>query len=179
MRKKLFKLAMQDKWEEVIEIYKNNPQVQGENLTRAKGTTLHVAISAGKEDVALQLLLEVSKENVEKILKTKNETLSTPLHVAASHGMHRACWNMAERCPTLVTTERNRRGETPLFTAARHGKEDAFFALERWVQRVNPPPKDMRKRDVTHCRREEDGNSILHFAILGEYLGLANEIIEL
>ncbi|XP_072952081.1 uncharacterized protein [Typha angustifolia] len=179
MRKELFKLAMQDKWEEVIEIYKENPQVQGERLTRAKGTTLHVAISAGKEDVALRLLLEVSKENVEKILTTKNDTLSTPLHLAASHGMHRACWNMAERCSKLVTTERNGHGETALFTAVRHGKEDAFFALEWWVQKEEWQTMDKKLRDVTHCRRKKDGNNILHFAIQGEYFGLANEISEL
>ncbi|XP_073005742.1 uncharacterized protein [Typha latifolia] len=175
-RKKLFKLAMQGKWEEVIKIYKADPEVQGERLTRAKGTTLHVAISAGKEDVAMRLLDAVQKENVEKILKTKNDTESTPMHVAASHGMHRACWKMAKCCPKLVTTERNRHGETPLFTAVRHGKKEAFFALEWSVQDVNPLTKDVR-RDVTHCRREKDGNNILHFAILGEYFGLANEII--
>ncbi|XP_072952132.1 uncharacterized protein [Typha angustifolia] len=178
-RKELFKLAMRDEWEEVIKIYKAHPEVQDQRLTRAKGTTLHVAISAGKEDVALQLLAAMSNDNVEKILKTKTDTQLTPLHVAASHGMHRACWNMAERCSKLVTTERNRHGETALFTAVRHGKEEAFFALERWVQKVNRLPKDLRKRDVTHCRREKDGNTILHFAILGEYFGLANEIIEL
>ncbi|XP_072952017.1 uncharacterized protein [Typha angustifolia] len=175
-RKELFKLAMRGEWEEVIKIYKANPEVQDQRLTRAKGTTLHVAISAGKEDVALRLLAAVSTDNVKKILETKNDTESTPLHVAASHGMHRACWKMAECCPKLVTSERNRHGETPLFTAVRHGKKEAFFALEWWVQNVNPPTKDVR-RDVTHCRREKDGNNILHFAILGEYFGLANEII--
>ncbi|XP_073005903.1 uncharacterized protein [Typha latifolia] len=174
-RKELFKLAMRDEWEEVIKIYKTYPEVQDQRLTRAKGTTLHVAISADKEDVALGLLAVVSKDNVKKILETKNDTQSTPLHVAASHGMHRACWNMAKCCPELVMTERNRHGETPLFTAVRHGKEDAFFALERWVQVVN---KNVR-RDVTHCRRTKDGNNILHFAILGEYFGLAIEISEL
>ncbi|XP_072952104.1 uncharacterized protein [Typha angustifolia] len=179
MRKKLFRLAMQDKWKEVIEIYKENPEVQGERLTRAKGTTLHMAISAGKEDVALHLLIAMKDEYVETILKTKNDTLSTPLHLAASHGMHRACWNMAERCPKLVTTERNGHGETALFTAVRHGKEDAFFALEWWVQKEEWQTMDEELRDVTHCRREKDGNNILHFAIQGEYFGFANEISEL
>ncbi|XP_073005308.1 uncharacterized protein [Typha latifolia] len=173
-RQALFKLAMQGKWKEVVQLYKKKPWVQGEKLTRAEDTTLHVAISAGDEKTVLELLNVVDQQGVKLILEVKNDSGSTPLHLAAAFGMDIACWKMARRHPELVMTARNKYGETPIFTAVRHGKKTAFFALEYSMEVGN-----YEARDVTHCRREKDGNTILHHAIFGEYFELAYEIIAL
>ncbi|XP_072952162.1 uncharacterized protein [Typha angustifolia] len=178
MRKQLFILAMQSKWKEVIQLYEGYPEVQGEMLTHAKDTTLHVAISAGNESTVLALLAAMGDRDVKSILDMRNDSGSTPLHLAAALDMHLACGEMARLVPNLVMTARNKNGETPLFTAVRHGKKKAFFALE-WSVQDQSRPTNMKKRDLTHCRRDKDGNNILHFAILGEYFDLANEIINL
>ncbi|XP_073005315.1 uncharacterized protein [Typha latifolia] len=169
-RQALFKLAMQGKWKEVVQLYKKKPWVQGEKLTRAEDTTLHVAISAGDEKTVLELLNVVDQQGVKLILEVKNDSGSTPLHLAAAFGMDIACWKMARRHPELVMTARNKYGETPIFTAVRHGKKTAFFALEYSMEVGN-----YEARDVTHCRREKDGNTILHHAIFGEYFGIIVE----
>ena len=77
-------------------------------------------------------------------------------------------------CPGLVTSARNNLQETPLFSAVRHGKKNAFFVLEVAIheeQRLTIDEDCLSKRDITHCRRE-DGNNILHYAIRGEQLGM-------
>ncbi|XP_072952171.1 uncharacterized protein [Typha angustifolia] len=165
---------MQGNWKEVVQLYKKKPWVQREKLTRAEDTTLHVAISAGDEKTVLELLNVMDQQGVKLILEVKNDSGSTPLHLAAAFGMDIACWKMAQRHPVLVRTARNNYGETPIFTAVRHGKKTAFFALEYSMKVEN-----YEARDVTHCRREKDGNTILHHAIFGEYFELAYEIIAL
>ena len=55
LRKELFKAAMNQNWIKVLELYKNK-QVQGQHITRANDTLLHVAISGAKEKTVLDLL---------------------------------------------------------------------------------------------------------------------------
>lgn len=74
---------------------------------------------------------------------------------------------MLEKDGTLIGA-RNIDGETPLFLAALHGKKGAFYSFH---------PKCSISglhivHDISHCRRNLDGNSILHVAILGEYFGM-------
>lgn len=76
------------------------------------------------------------------------------------------CTFITKKDPKLVH-ERNEDGETPLFLAALHGKKGTFYALHKCHK------KELHiVHDIIHCKRNVDGNSILHVAILGEYFGM-------
>ncbi|KAJ4722999.1 Ankyrin repeat protein [Melia azedarach] len=75
------------------------------------------------------------------------------------------CTFMASKDPTLVAA-RNKESETPLFSAALHGKKTAFLCLHSFNQ----------QNDGSLCRKS-NGDTILHSAISGEYYSLAFQII--
>ena len=102
--------------------------------------------------------------NGKVIEEMKNDRDNNPLHLAASLGKADMCEAMMGRGPELIEC-RNMDGETPLFLAALHGRKEAFYTLrQKWI--------DIKKEDVSiqHYKRN-DGNSILHVTILGEYFG--------
>ncbi|PKI53099.1 hypothetical protein CRG98_026504 [Punica granatum] len=96
----------------------------------------------------------------------KNDQGDTPLHLAAAIGNLDLCWCISSQDKSLIA-ERNKEGETPLFQAARHGQEKAFFYL-RYRYGESDIPLDMLIKN---------GDTILHFAIKGEYYGFALRII--
>lgn len=73
---------------------------------------------------------------------------------------------MIKKDPELLCA-RNKDGETPLFLAALHGKKGAFQAFH-----FCPRSGGYFAYDIIHCKRNLDGNTILHVAILGEYFGM-------
>lgn len=93
-------------------------------------------------------------------LKIANERGDTPLHLAASIGNFRMCHCIAQKHKDLVGA-RNKLAETPLFLAALHGKKDAFLCLHK----ICGPDEGSK-----YCRKN-DGETILHCAIAGEYFG--------
>jgi ankyrin repeat protein len=114
---------------------------------------------------------------LKEILGAKNKSGNTPLHLAAALGREKACHKIAGLMPEMITTTRNNLQETPLFTAVRYGKKNAFFALEAAIHHHEQKEQEtnyedwLSKRDTGHCRRY-DGNNILHYAIRGEHLGM-------
>ncbi|XP_078179600.1 uncharacterized protein LOC144573722 [Carex rostrata] len=180
-RKDLFKAAMSREWKTVCDLYSKEQKVQGEHITRANDTLLHVAVSGATEKIILELL-DIVKENEEmdKILNLQNKAGDTPLHLAAVLGLEKVCRRMTKMCPGMVTSARNNLQETPLFSAVRHRKKNTFFVLEAAIHKEQKlkidEDKSLSSRDITHCRRD-DGNNILHHAIKGEQFDLAYEII--
>ncbi|RWR75645.1 Death-associated protein kinase 1 [Cinnamomum micranthum f. kanehirae] len=158
----LFQKAMREDWDAVISIYKaKSGIVWTAKITRNKETALHIAISDSKTEV-VKALLEIIHPI--KIREMMNDNDENPLHLAASLGQAETCRQLLEKDPELIGA-RNKDGETPLFKAARHGKERAFYALH---PKCPITGKDI-KHDIVHCKRT-DGNSILHVAIQGEYV---------
>ncbi|XP_021805458.1 uncharacterized protein LOC110749617 [Prunus avium] len=162
----LFLNAMKGEWEEVKEAYRSqSSEVQKMKITRAGDTALHIAASYGLTKIVLQLLEIIgdcaSKSN---ILKIENDKGNTPLHLAATIGDVEMCHAMTTIDPDLVSS-RNHENETPLFLAALHGKEKAFFCLHSHCEQN------------CHSFRTKNGDTILHAAISGEYLSLAFQII--
>jgi ankyrin repeat protein len=105
-------------------------------------------------------------------LGAQNKSGETPLHLAAALGLENVCNKIARLMPEMVTTTRNKLNETPLFTAVRHGKKNAFFVLEAAIHdHEQHEQKINNEREVGHCRRK-DGNNILHYAIRGEHFGM-------
>ncbi|KAJ1701225.1 hypothetical protein LUZ63_001004 [Rhynchospora breviuscula] len=184
LRKELFRAAMNREWKKLLELYKNEKQVQNQKITRSKDTVLHVAMSGAPEYTVLKLLNIVcennSQEEIKSILGSENNGGDTTLHLAASLGLEMVCFKIAEMYPELVTNARNNLHETPLFTAVRHGKTKTFFVLEAAIHKLEglTSYEDCLSRDITHCRRN-DGSNILHIAIKREHFGLAYEIIHL
>lgn len=167
---KLFRAAMQGKWETVVDIYSAaNISVQAAKITRSEDTVLHVAVRDGKSAVVEQLVNAVHGDPCE-ILKQKDKKGNTPLHLAANLGMVEVCAAMARKCPSLVVDSRNELGETPLFLAAKNGKKSAFFALQDAIE-TNLKERD--PKNLSYCRRN-DGNTILHVAITAEHLGMCH-----
>ena len=157
--KVLFKTVMRGDWDEVMKIYEEDPNALTATITRSGYTALHMAVSDGKEDLVAQLI-EALEEHAKEALEMQNEAGNTPLHIAASMGNVKMCEHIAYADPTLIGIQ-NEDGETPIFLAALHGKKDAFLCLHSFC---------LPDVGISYCRRE-DGDTILHCAIAGEYFG--------
>ena len=153
----LFENAMQGKWKDVIEMYKNNKKAHHAKITVLGDTALHIAILDGKEAEVVKLVDQIGEDLNSRMIK--NNMGNTPLHLAASIGNVGMCKCIADGNERLVGA-RNRKNETPLFLAAQQGKKEAFLCLLE-ICRGEP---------FEYCRRD-DGETILHYAITREYFG--------
>ncbi|CAK8543915.1 unnamed protein product [Lathyrus sativus] len=167
-------------WENVIMLYYEFPQQAHTAIISVLDcTALHVAIDLYEEIVVKELVnailtyhIEVSdqsqSERVEA-LEMENERGDTPLHFAASRGFARLCKYIIggnnERIYLLRRT--NRHGETPLFQAAVNWRKQTFAYLAQISKDI------VTLQDLVR----DDGDSILHTAIRGEYFDLAVIIV--
>ncbi|KAJ9696075.1 hypothetical protein PVL29_008365 [Vitis rotundifolia] len=183
IKKDLFKLAMQGKWNNVVKIYEKKPQARRAKITRSGDTALHIAVSVRKESIVEKLVKCITDEEAneastslpegkgkqaeksERPLEIANERGNTPLHLAASIGNFRMCLCIAGGHRELVGI-RNSEKETPLFLAALHGKKEAFLCLHGLC----------KPGEHYNCCRRGDGETILHCAISGEHFDLAYQI---
>ncbi|KAK1560787.1 hypothetical protein Q3G72_030896 [Acer saccharum] len=168
-KKRLFKNAMKGNWDEVVKIYSNNPSIHKAKITRSGGTALHIAVSDGKEDIVKKLLNKIvdnSLTDAQEVLRMGDELENTPLHTAAMLGNVKMCECIAEVDKTLIGA-RNKDSETPFFMAASHGHKHAFLCLHS----LCGPGKGY------DYSRRNNGETILHCAISGDYFDLAFQII--
>ncbi|RVX20740.1 hypothetical protein CK203_002538 [Vitis vinifera] len=131
IKTKLFERAMEGRWKEVIEIYKNNTMAHQAKITVLEDTALHIAVLEGKEAEVEKMVYQIGED----ARMIKNKMGNTPLHLAASIGNVSMCKCIANR-------------------NAKIGRDQA----------------------LEYCRRD-DGETILHCAITGEYFDLAFTII--
>ncbi|KAJ9696105.1 hypothetical protein PVL29_008382 [Vitis rotundifolia] len=167
IKKSLFNYAMQGKWNEVVNICRQQPRAHKAEIVVSGDTALHVAVSEGKESI-VEELVELIRETDLDALEIRNEQGNTPLHLAASMGNVPICKCLTGKHPKLVGV-RNHENETPLFSAVLHGWKDAFLCLHKICDRT---------KQYEYGRRA-DGKTILHCAIFGEFLDLAFQIIYL
>ncbi|KAK7306463.1 hypothetical protein VNO77_44404 [Canavalia gladiata] len=179
--KLLFKLCMKGKWEEVVEMYRNDKKVWKARITRLGDTALHVAVADGKDDVVQQLVKLICWEEDEEgkeALRIENERGNTVLHFAASMGSVQTCEYIASAEVSLLNI-RNVDGETPLFLAAMHGRKDAFLSLHYYYYyNICTQAHPNHPNYYSNCTRN-DGDTVLHSAIAGDYFDLAFQIIHL
>ncbi|KAJ7977346.1 putative Ankyrin repeat-containing protein [Quillaja saponaria] len=166
--------ALRSEWEAVIKLYVEESLSHTSDITLAKDTALHVAVTDGNYDVVEQLVGAITHfglDNAKKALLIKNEQGNTPLHLAASVGSVQICRCIVEVDigTSLLLDSRNKEGETPIFVAALNSHKDAFLFLHT---------KYPNERS-DHCRRSKGGESILHCTIQREYFDLAFHIIHL
>ncbi|KAL6210598.1 hypothetical protein ACLB2K_015830 [Fragaria x ananassa] len=167
IKKHLFTIAMKSDWDGVVQAYSQYPQAHKAIITKSGETALHIAVLDGQEKRVEELVNLVSLEE----LKLQNLRGNTPLHFAAAQGNVRMCKCIAKDRSLVDILNKDK--ETPLFLAALHGKKDAFLCLH-YIRTPNKPDPEY----YSYCRRE-DGDTILHCAISGEYFDLAFQIIDL
>ncbi|KAK7276507.1 hypothetical protein RIF29_17647 [Crotalaria pallida] len=163
----LAEYTFEDRWEEVIKMYKDSKEAHTVMVSDSEGTALHVAVELYLYQRVTELVEAIMKHGTEyEALTMKNEHGDTPLHVAASRGFANICKCLIgeDKERIELMNEKNKKGETPLFQAAINWQKQAFAYLS-----------DVSRDQVvlSHLVREIDGDSILHCAIEREYFDLA------
>ncbi|KAK2991127.1 hypothetical protein RJ640_029420 [Escallonia rubra] len=158
IRDDLFQSAMKGDWKAVVNIYKARPEVHKAKITKSGDTALHIAVLDGQEMKVHELVELIGTEaHPREALGVANVRGNTPLHLSASVGSVSMCECIAGADNSLIGT-RNVDGETPLFLAAFHGKKDAFLCL-----------RPICSDEGSRYWRRNDGDTILHVAISGDY----------
>lgn len=158
---------MEARWEYVVNAYRKESEFHEIRIDASRGTALHVAVNDGEVELVKILVEAILRHEgrevvrVDSALRSTNERGDTPLHLAASRGFIAICMCMigenGERKDLI--RDRNKDGETPLFRAVRTCQTQTFVYLHN-------VSKDL---DVKH--RNYDGQTLLHLAIWGEFLG--------
>ncbi|XP_042511748.1 espin-like [Macadamia integrifolia] len=135
------------------------------------GTIFHVLALNCHTKAVIELLnsLSSSSSSMSMIngLNTKNFNGNIPLHEGARVGALEIAKLMVRKEESLLH-ERNSMGETPLYWAAASGQKAMLRFLAMKNSSFNPPAG----------LRRNDGSSILHAAVMGEFYGLALEIMD-
>ncbi|KAL5545589.1 hypothetical protein UlMin_005276 [Ulmus minor] len=177
IEKELFENVMKHEWEKVVNIYGKYPRTHKIKVTSSDQTALHVAISEAKDQVVQELVQHIKRESDPfDVLKLQTEKGYTPLHLAAATGRSgtrcKICIDSVddrEKAKELVRL-RDKKGETPLFRAVHYGRQRPFLYLHSILGDAG--------EDLSFCVRD-DGQSILHDAIIRENFDLAFQIIHL
>ncbi|XP_071737185.1 uncharacterized protein [Rutidosis leptorrhynchoides] len=141
-------------------------------LTIHNDTVLHVATFNKRNNLVVHLLRSLHQSQYEK-LTWVNSSGNTILHETSTNNWTvEAAMEMVTCAPSLLITK-NKRGETPLFRAARRGKTKIFRFLDDQVKiavREGAKVEDFLMRN--------DKSTILHSTILSQNFELANLIAE-
>ncbi|PNY00143.1 ankyrin repeat domain-containing protein [Trifolium pratense] len=104
--------VMEDKWEEVIEMYKNDIRFHKIKL-KGRGTALHVAINNGYVNYVERLVDAIVKHDDKSGLTLLNEKDATPLHLAAYRGFTNLA-NIILYCYPGLSYMKDKNDVTPL-----------------------------------------------------------------
>ncbi|XP_028762136.1 uncharacterized protein LOC114720640 [Neltuma alba] len=177
IKKELSTYAMKGRREKVMKMYQDEPRAHRAKITRSGDTALHLAASEAKDKVGEEMVRSVrshwDKDQLKKVLQTDNIRGNTALHLAAAMGDVRKCEIIAKVKSSLVDC-RNGASETLLFLAAHFGGTKASLCLHY----IRNPTDGGTPLYYANCRRN-DGDTILHSAINGDYFDLAFQIIHL
>ncbi|XP_034690454.1 uncharacterized protein LOC117918030 [Vitis riparia] len=166
IKRKLIK-SLPSSWEEVVQIYEQDPRAHKIEIGPSGNTALHIAVSSGREDIVERLVKSIAKNgNPVDVLSIGNRDGNNPLHLGASLGSISMCRCITGECKELLG-HRNQESDTPLLRAARYGKKDVFLCLY-----------DMCEGNAAagYCKND-DGKNVLHLAIEGGHMDLAFQII--
>ena len=159
---RLSQSAAKGDWNEVQKICQAN-WLFDIPITKLEDTVLHLAVYNKQENIFKLLVQQFSSGSLHVIsyLKKKNAKGDTPLHHAASVGSEKMCRIITEFHSTTLLSVPNDEGETPLFSAALHGRKDSFLYLHSICG---------TEERSNYCKRS-NGDSILHCAISEEHYG--------
>ncbi|KAL6322069.1 hypothetical protein AAG906_003473 [Vitis piasezkii] len=153
----LLKFCMEGNWGMVVDMYERYPSLQNAKLSTSGETALHIAVWESAEDIVHRLVELIDKQSERRwqtpsALWIPNHRGNTPLHLAALIGNVGMCMCIAGRHEELLDL-RNKAGNASLLGCS------------------------SSERQYEYHRRDRDGQTILHVAIIGEYFDLAYEII--
>ncbi|CAI9279908.1 unnamed protein product [Lactuca saligna] len=172
LNKELYDALMKGDTDKVIRLCDGIPKGPLHALTIHHDTVLHMATYSKQSYLVMELLNMVREVYYHK-LTCQNDVGNTVLHEAAtSDRIVPAAMEMLRRAPTLLSMP-NRRGETPIFRAARYGKNRMYDFLDAEMHKTIQSDADLRS---FHFR--DDKTSILHISILTEHYDLALKIAE-
>ncbi|KAF8412556.1 hypothetical protein HHK36_000524 [Tetracentron sinense] len=155
----VYKAAVQGNWDTLRKFYTREPtspiNVYGDTVLHVLALYRHAKIV----HELLELPLPIHG------LATNNCRGNIALHEAARVGSVEIAKAMVRKEEGLVTT-RNPLGETPLYWAAAYGQKEVLHFLAK-------------KNGSENGLRRNDGCTVLHAAMMGEFYGLAQEIMGL
>uniref|UniRef100_A0A6N2NBJ4 PGG domain-containing protein n=1 Tax=Salix viminalis TaxID=40686 RepID=A0A6N2NBJ4_SALVM len=195
LMEKPYRAAMRGDWKNIIHHYQDRSLDLRLPVTLSADTALHIAVYS-KQAQPLEDLLEIVERikhflpdidspapeeeylsaDQMKFLKRKNEFGNTALHEATICGNYEAVRLLVDQCADLLN-EKNKYGETPLFTAAAFAEAE----IVEFLFRSNPEQcvNDECRLLEIHRQRSGDGLSILSAAIKGQHFETALMLLEL
>lgn len=172
----LYRYVLGQKWNDVVEIIKEHPDVPSTKITKSEDNVLHLAITLhAPEAIVIKLIDEVVKKNLEvamEIIKAKNKQEDTPMHRAASRGSKAICEKivLVGFDVEKLVLEGNKEGETPLFLAALNGHKHAFLYLYSVC-------RDIASAKSSRLWTRKNGDTILHCTIQREHFGMLWKLV--
>ncbi|TKY46850.1 Ankyrin repeat domain-containing protein 7 [Spatholobus suberectus] len=162
--------VLEGKWDAVLLGYTVDSDYHKIKINKNRGTALHVAVNDGEVKLVNDLVGAILDREASaapsggSALRSRNERGDTPLHLAASRGFIAMCkciiGEEGERKDLIKV--KNKKGETPLFRAVLTCQKKTFVYLHHHVS-----------KDLDFPLRNNEGDTILHRAIWGEFLDLA------
>ncbi|RWR98212.1 ankyrin repeat-containing protein NPR4-like protein [Cinnamomum micranthum f. kanehirae] len=164
-RGEMFSSLREGDWNSMLEFLKQHgsrSSIVHPVSTEFKDTIVHAAAALGQTEVVKDLLVRIKEMNLEMSLGVllANQLGNNPLHSAALMGQVGTLRVIFEEVPELASA-RNIYGETPIFQAAVSGSKQVFSELASML-----PPDT---KDIITMLRRNDGDTILHCALSGEY----------
>ena len=173
LRRETYQAAMNEDWDAMKTIFKNNAKLVHSPMTVDLDTPFHIAAYSGRKELLQYLCYQLTPSiSIFEALSQKNNHGNNTFHEVATT-------NIVEPADFLVSElreahhdglddlkdlleDRNKLGETPLYRAAALGHSKMAKFLAKYVADISP-----------HFRRY-DGVSMLHLAVQGQHFGISS-----
>ncbi|TXG46921.1 hypothetical protein EZV62_026215 [Acer yangbiense] len=180
MQKPYQAVVVEGKWEALEEFFNKDEAVYNNLyptlMTVAKDSAFHIAVHSKSKKPLKQLLDRFAKYDMQiltNILNTTNAYENTVLHEAAINYNIKAVKLLVRR--DYITPDQllkqNESGQTPLFKAAAFGSTKVVKYLASQPDQMITTGDNKQQLHKNH-RTNNDKNSILHAAVLGENFGI-------